>query len=74
MIERTRQNIASNPLTGLPGSLTMEEEVKRRLAAEESFSVGLVDADGLSAFNEEMGFVAGAGEYRLIRPGSCERE
>ena len=66
LIERTRQNIASNPLTGLPGSLTMEEEVKRRLAAEESFSVGLVDADDLSAFNEEMGFDRGDGLLRLL--------
>ena len=66
LIERTRQNIASNPLTGLPGSLTMEDEVKRRLASEESFSVALVEANGLSAFNEEMGFERGDGLLRLL--------
>lgn len=66
LIERTRQNIASNPLTGLPGGLALEEEVKRRLSAEETFSVGLVDANGFAAFNEDMGFERGDGVLRLL--------
>ncbi len=66
LIERTRQNIASNPLTGLPGGLPMEEEVKRRLGAEEEFSLGLVDANGFAAFNDEMGFERGDGVLRLL--------
>lgn len=66
LIERTRQNIASNPLTGLPGGLALEEEVKRRLAAEEGFSLALADANGFAAFNEEMGFERGDGVLRLL--------
>lgn len=66
LIERTRQNIASNPLTGLPGALTLEEEVKRRLSSDEAFSLGLVDANGFGAFNEEMGFERGDGVLRLL--------
>ena len=66
LIERTRQNIASNPLTGLPGGLAMEEEIKRRISAEEAFSVGLVDANGLAAFNDDMGFERGDGVLRLM--------
>lgn len=66
LIERTRQNIASNPLTGLQGALTLEEEIKRRLSAGEGFSLGLVDANGFGAFNEEMGFERGDGVLRLL--------
>jgi diguanylate cyclase (GGDEF)-like protein len=66
LIDRTRQNIASNPLTGLPGSLALEDEVKRRLAADEGFSVGLADANGFAEFNQEMGFERGDGVLRLL--------
>lgn len=66
LIERTRQNIASNPLTGLPGALTLEEEIKRRLSSDEAFSLGLVDANGFGVFNEEMGFERGDGVLRLL--------
>lgn len=66
LIERTRLNIASNPLTGLPGALAMEEELKRRIAAGESFSLALADANGFAAFNDELGFERGDGLLRLL--------
>jgi diguanylate cyclase (GGDEF)-like protein len=66
LIERTRQNIAANPLTGLPGPVALEEEVKRRLGEGEPFTVGLLDANGFAEFNEGQGFERGDGVLRLL--------
>ncbi len=66
LIERTRQNIAANPLTGLPGSVSLEDEIKQMLKKEEKFSVGYGDANHLSDFNEDYGFEQGDGVIRLL--------
>jgi diguanylate cyclase (GGDEF)-like protein len=66
LIQRTRQNIATNPLTGLAGSAALEDEIRRRLQAKENFTVGLGDANHLAAFNESLGYERGDGVLRLL--------
>ncbi len=66
LIERTRQNIAANPLTGLAGGVTLEQEIQRRLKEGDKFTVGCADANGLGAFNDMYGFERGDGVIRLL--------
>lgn len=66
LIERTRQNIAANPLTGLAGGVTLEQEIQRRLKDGDKFTVGCADANGLGVFNDMYGFERGDGVIRLL--------
>lgn len=66
LIQRTRQNIAANPLTGLAGGVALEQEISRRLREQESFCLGYGDANDLARFNELYGFERGDGVIRLL--------
>ena len=49
----------SNPLTGLPGNLVIEFEMKQRLEALSVFSVLCFDLDNFKCFNDVYGFEHG---------------
>lgn len=49
----------ANPLTGLPGNLIIEEEIKKRLKMEATFSLIYADLDHFKAFNDRYGFERG---------------
>lgn len=65
LITRSRQNLAANPLTGLAGGVTLEQEIKRRLGEKPGFTVGFCDVNGLKSYNEVLGFEKGDGVIRL---------
>jgi DNA-binding response OmpR family regulator len=64
-IRRSREALAANPLTGLPGRVALEEEIRRRLAANVPFSVGRLDVWGLGEFNTVYGYERGDHVIRL---------
>lgn len=49
----------SNPLTGLPGNLIIEERLKQVLAEGQSFAILYCDLDNFKAFNDKYGFEQG---------------
>lgn len=59
LLRRHRLALAASPLTGLPGSPAIQEEVERRLALERPFALFHVDLDRFKAFNDAFGFARG---------------
>lgn len=58
-VKRTRRNINSNPLTGLPGAPAIEEEASRRIAAGVTFAFAYIDMDNFKAYNDRYGYFNG---------------
>jgi PleD family two-component response regulator len=65
-IRRSREGLAANPLTGLPGGVALEEEIRRRVAAKTDFSVARVEVAGLGEFNMAYGYERGDHVIRLV--------
>jgi len=50
---------ALNPLSGLPGNMTITEEIERRLASGDAFALLYADIDRFKEFNDYYGFLRG---------------
>lgn len=59
ILKRKSSDTALNPLTRLPGSPAIEEEVTRRIAEDEQFAFCYVDADNFKAYNDVYGYAKG---------------
>ncbi len=59
LIRRIRLSRASNPLTGLPGNLTIEQEITKRLQRGEAMACCYIDLDNFKAYNDKYGFEKG---------------
>ncbi|OGR78018.1 MAG: hypothetical protein A2X32_07780 [Elusimicrobia bacterium GWC2_64_44] len=59
ILKRKSADTALNPLTRLPGSPAIEEEVLRRIAEEKPFAFCYVDADNFKAYNDVYGYAKG---------------
>jgi PleD family two-component response regulator len=55
----SRQQREANPLTGLPGNLSINRETERRLASDEPFALLQVDIDFFKAYNDYYGYPRG---------------
>jgi diguanylate cyclase (GGDEF)-like protein len=56
---RAKQKRDVSPLTGMPGSISIEAETKRRLAKNLKFAALYVDIDNFKPYNEIYGFPQG---------------
>lgn len=52
-------NRTVSPLTGLPGNVQIQKELKKRLLKKEEFSVLYLDLDNFKAYNDVYGFLQG---------------
>lgn len=52
-------NRTVSPLTGLPGNVQIQKELKKRLLKKEIFSVLYLDLDNFKAYNDVYGFLQG---------------
>ncbi len=59
VLRRTAQELEANPLTKLPGNVSIQKELESRLASDAPFSVCYVDLDRFKAFNDHYGFERG---------------
>jgi len=59
IIKRKTADVSLNPLTHLPGSPAIEEEVTGRLAAGAPFAFTYIDADNFKAYNDVYGYAKG---------------
>ncbi|MHB9093322.1 MAG: GGDEF domain-containing response regulator [Eubacteriales bacterium] len=59
-LRRAKQEKSFNPLTGLPGNILIEEEIKRRVSeGKKKFAVLYIDLDNFKAYNDVYGFLKG---------------
>jgi len=59
VLRRTHQGLEANPLTKLPGNLSIQRELERRIASGERFAVCYADLNRFKAFNDHYGFERG---------------
>jgi diguanylate cyclase (GGDEF)-like protein len=59
ILRRTQRDLEANPLTRLPGNISIINELTRRLENKSVFSVCYVDLDKFKAFNDKYGFEHG---------------
>ena len=55
----SRQQREANPLTGLPGNLSINRETERRLGSGQPFALLQVDIDFFKAYNDHYGYPRG---------------
>ncbi len=59
MVKLMYRNRRVSPLTGLPGNVQIQAEIKKRLLKKESFAIFYFDLDNFKAYNDVYGFVKG---------------
>jgi PleD family two-component response regulator len=59
VIAWSRMQRHANPLTGLPGNVSIEEELTRRIVSKETFTLLYVDLDHFKQYNDHYGYHRG---------------
>ncbi|MDD5166356.1 MAG: response regulator [Candidatus Omnitrophica bacterium] len=59
ILRRTQRDLEANPLTRLPGNVSILNELSRRLETKALFAVCYVDLDKFKAYNDTYGFEHG---------------
>ncbi|MFI5362842.1 MAG: response regulator [Elusimicrobiota bacterium] len=59
ILKRTRQGLDANPLTRLPGNLSIESRIDRALAEKRPLAVLYVDLNQFKAYNDAYGYDSG---------------
>ena len=59
VLQRRRWDLSSHPLTRLPGSPAIEDEVWKRLKIGSPFAFAYIDVDNFKAYNDVYGYEAG---------------
>lgn len=59
IVNLIRNNRKVSPLTGLPGNVQIQVEIKKRLLKKEGFAVLYLDLDNFKEYNDIYGFIKG---------------
>lgn len=59
LISRSEKQMMASPLTHLPGSIIIEEEIKEIISKKKKFGVAYLDLDNFKAYNDIYGFQKG---------------
>ncbi len=62
----SQQQRAASPLTGLPGNLSIDDELRARLASRQPFALLLIDIDHFKSFNDYYGYARGDDAIRTV--------
>jgi PleD family two-component response regulator len=66
VLDWSKQQRAASPLTGLPGNHSINDEIRRRLAGGEAFSLLQLDVDHFKAFNDYYGYARGDQAIQML--------
>ena len=69
--------VDSNPLTGLPGNIMIDEMVNKCLGSKRAFAIAYIDMDNFKAYNDAYGFNHGDAMIRALAKSmreACEKE
>ena len=58
-LRRTLIDLEANPLTKLPGNISIQRELERRIASQQPFAACYADLNRFKAFNDHYGFKRG---------------
>jgi diguanylate cyclase (GGDEF)-like protein len=64
-ISRAQKILETNPLTRLPGNITIIKEIQRRIESDNLFSFSYADMDYFKPFNDRYGFSRGDEVIRM---------
>lgn len=59
ILRRTQRDLEANPLTRLPGNVSILNELSKRLSSKQIFAVCYIDLDKFKAYNDTYGFEHG---------------
>jgi len=59
VLRRSARDLDANPLTRLPGNVSIINELQKRLAKNDPFAVCYIDLDKFKAYNDKYGFEKG---------------
>ena len=59
LLKRTHNMVSVNPLTRLPGTPSIQEEIERRISEGKSLGVAYFDIDNFKAYNDSYGYNQG---------------
>lgn len=59
ILRRTERDLEANPLTRLPGNVSILNEISRRIESRALFAVCYIDLDKFKAYNDKYGFEHG---------------
>lgn len=59
VLRRTERDLEANPLTRLPGNVSILNELSRRLESKDVFAVCYIDLDKFKSYNDKYGFEHG---------------
>ena len=65
-LRRAREMRALSPLTGLPGNIRIQEEIRRLVAEDHPFALLYADLDHFKAYNDHYGFVRGDRAIQVV--------
>ena len=65
-LRRAREMRALSPLTGLPGNIRIQEEIRRMVSEGLPFAILYADLDHFKAYNDHYGFVRGDRAIQML--------
>ena len=66
VLDWSKQQRAASPLTGLPGNLSINDEIRIRLAGGNPFALLQIDVDHFKAFNDYYGYARGDQAIQML--------
>lgn len=59
ILDRKKKSIGVNPLTGLPGNLSIQENLEKKISNKVDFALLYIDLSNFKSFNDKYGFSVG---------------